>query len=314
MKRKMTAAEALGEVVRRRAEGGAGTLSLELAPGENEGAVVRGLRVLGFERADNQKGDKMTLSESVARATSRLLKSSSEESDRILAGITGEGEAPPVRHKTSGKFLQKADDAATEAVKQAKRILANPASSARERNIAAHVLKSEVQAALNGEAVPAVGGMSDAADVEGVGGSVDPKYIERMTKALNNPRGTAEQKEIIGERLTRHLLGAVYKTRADAELEASNQAQRATMTAVTASHTNPPAGLKPGSMSLGTPAGANRGDFNGPSVGRHVEPPGRTEETLVDELQKAVNPLERQRLSEDLTLSRLRLLRRPVAA
>lgn len=267
-----------------------------------------------------------------------VAKSDSQEADAIQYEVTGEIAEPAdgtqPRHPVSGQF------------QAAKRVLEDPNAPLSARLLARRALKeSNNDGDLTAEQIVPTGTV-DADDITAIpdggkvsaeflnkqakGGTVSPltKQLDKLEKAIEaetDPRKLdAARAALTYGRLRQHFearLGAaaiIKASRAEAELDASNAAVRsAQATASVPANHIAGAGAQLGAArdnrytpgTLGTPSGANGGDFSGSRIGRVEDDPAVVVPKLETELAaKGVRPEERAHLQERLTLARLRAL------
>jgi hypothetical protein len=311
--------------------------TLELVCGAPRAEVDAFMRAAGYVPAVTEltelDASKVAAVEAPANGTPWLLaKSASAESDAILQAVTGERdprEEAQSRHPATGQFVSGEDSAVLSAqeLREAEVKLERETDPQERDKLAQEVTLGRLRALYGGTALAApdvrkgkVNAMATATkSLSAVNLPAAIKRLEQLHPQL--PQGRL--KEEVGEELTKcrlmtlHAAKSVQKqTRAEAERAAADASIRAAQTkastpAPKARTSNLRAALE--GVRDGTAPVRDLG-LTGRVGGVEQYDPRQQQDPLVvagqleDELSKAVDPVVRQRLGEDLTLARLRAL------
>jgi hypothetical protein len=264
----------------------------------------------------------------IADESGRVLKSDSGEADAIEELVSGEAsEHETPRHPVTGQFLPDTLEG---------HAMSNLAAAEKQlddlMNRDGLVLEPELTAARARVAKARLVAINTPPERAAKSESVTPvqKAIARNLALMKmhfdglpdgDERGTDlerrqhVEKQDAGLKLSHTTLAVTSALRSDAQARATEDmihaAQQQALTPASLGGGDPQEQVRrigggTGSPeSLGTPAGANRGDFSGATVGQHAEPPVQGLRALEDEFNETADPLEKARLGEQLTRRRL---------
>src|SRR6202050_5263058 len=259
------------------------------------------------------------------------IKSDSQESDEVLGLVSGEeiedeSEEEQPRHPETGQFVTQ-DEA--EDLAECEKAYAKATNPTEREHLAERVTLGRLKNLYSNGAVAAQRGNTMSATKSVTSGNM-PALLSKLQKCVDSgelsPAMKSEALAVINQhRLRTHFTAkmaaaTVITGRANDERAASIASIRAAQQSAST-----PAAFGTGSdpraqvaaigsgtgtpMSLGavSPVG-NRGDFDSPLVGGRVEPdPVVQAARLENELAKATNPFQKERLGDELTRVRLRM-------